>query len=200
MGVRGVTLVLDKVFGCNSWEFYRSCILIRLPHTISLSTICNLGTRQVLFTWFRVLSKHKVDRMLEKYALGISSDRESAFHSRLFLVEKPSGGCTPRIDMYLLSFFCSVEQVQGGDWNFGLCLVMLLVDLKKSAWYLFFSPKETLYQWNAPCFGFYKAPQVFDRLFTLVLTWAHQWGIHLLRYLDSWLVLVKSVPIMLDLR
>ena len=34
------------------------------------------------------------------------------------------------------------------------------------------------------------------RVFALVSEWAHQRGIRLLRYLDDWLVIVQSVPLL----
>ena len=42
------------------------------------------------------------------------------------------------------------------------------------------------------CFGLSTAPQVFTRVFVAVSSWAHARGIHLLQYLDDWLILSPS--------
>ena len=46
-------------------------------------------------------------------------------------------------------------------------------------------------QFKALCFGLLTAPQVFTRVFLAVSVWAHSHGIHLLSYLDNWLVLTS---------
>ena len=50
----------------------------------------------------------------------------------------------------------------------------------------------TVCQFKAVCFGLSTAPQVFIKVFAAVSAWAHSHGIHLLQYLDDWLVLASS--------
>ena len=45
---------------------------------------------------------------------------------------------------------------------------------------------------SMPCFSLFMAPQVFTRVFALILEWAHWRCVCLLRYLDDWLVIVES--------
>ena len=55
-----------------------------------------------------------------------------------------------------------------------------------------FLSEGSVYQFKALCFGLSTAPQVFTSVFAAVSAWAHSHGIHLLRYLDDWLVLASS--------
>ena len=145
--------------------------------------------------------------MLSKRAVEIVTDQSPGFYSRLFLVEKSTGGWRPVIDLSPLNRFvrqtrftmetaCSVlDSIRENDF-------MLSVDLKdayfqipihqSSRKYLRFILDGTVYQFRALCFGLSTAPQVFTRVFTLVSAWAHSHGIRLMRYLDDWLVLASS--------
>ena len=49
-----------------------------------------------------------------------------------------------------------------------------------------------VYQFKAFCFGLSLAPQVFNKVFTLVSEWAHRRGVRLLRYRDDWMVVAES--------
>ena len=53
--------------------------------------------------------------MLAKDALEIVLDLGPGFYSRLFLVEKATGGWRPVIDLSHLNGFCSANAVQNGD-------------------------------------------------------------------------------------
>ena len=55
-----------------------------------------------------------------------------------------------------------------------------------------FISNDTVYQFKALCFGLATAPQVFTRVFAAVSAWAHSRGVHLLLYLDDWLILSSS--------
>ena len=44
---------------------------------------------------------------------------------------------------------------------------------------------------RALCFGLSTVPQVFTRVFALVSEWAHWRSVHLLHYLDDWLVIAE---------
>ena len=58
--------------------------------------------------------------------------------------------------------------------------------------------KVYVYQVKALCFCLSAAPQVFIRIFSLVLEWAHKKEFRLLCCLDDWLVILESVPHLLE--
>ena len=60
---------------------------------------------------------------------------------------------------------------------------------RKLLWFLL---EGTVFQFKALCFGLLTAPQVFTKVFAAVSVWEHSHGIHLLQYLDDWLVLTSS--------
>ena len=145
--------------------------------------------------------------MLAKGALEIARDPGTGFYSRLFLVEKATGGWRPVIDLSHLNDFVQLTpfkmetvasvllSVREGDF-------LAYLDLKdayfqipihgSSRKLLRFMSEGTVYQFKALCFGLSTAPQVFTRVFAAVSAWAHTRGIRLLRYLDYWLVLSSS--------
>ena len=58
--------------------------------------------------------------------------------------------------------------------------------------FLCFVADGQIYQFHALCFGLSTAPQVFMRVMAPVSAMLHRLGIHMLRYLDDWLVLASS--------
>ena len=150
--------------------------------------------------------RQEVEKMLSKDALEIILDPDPGFYSRLFLVEKVMGGWRPVIDLSP-ERVCSPNSVQDEDSR--LCAsvrqrgdFLASIDLKdmyfqipvhqSSRKLLRFLLEGTVCQFKALCFGLSTAPQVFTRIFASVSAWAHSRGIHLLRYLDDWLVLASS--------
>ena len=151
--------------------------------------------------------RQEVEAMLAKGALEIARDPGPGFYSRLFLVEKATGGWRPVIDLSHLNDFVQLTpfkmetvasvllSVREGDF-------LASLDLKDSYFQipihgssrklLRFMSEGTVYQFRALCFGLSTAPQVFTRVFAAVSAWAHSRGIRLLRYLDDWLVLSSS--------
>ena len=145
--------------------------------------------------------------MLAKGALEIARDPGPGFYSRLFLVEKASGGWRPVIDLSHLNDFVQLTSfkmeivasvllsVREGDFLASLDLkdayFQILIH-RSSRKLLRFMSEGTVYQFQALCFGLSTAPQVFTRVFAVVSVWAHSHGIRLLRYLDDWLVLSSS--------
>ena len=145
--------------------------------------------------------------MLAKEALEIVPDPGPGFYSRLFLVEKATGGWRPVIDLSTLNTFIRqtpfkmetvasvLNAVQEND-------LLASLDLKdayfqvpvhpSSRKFLRFVSQGTVYQFKVLCFGLSTAPQVFTRVFAAVSAWAHTRGIRLLHYLDDWLVLASS--------
>ena len=142
--------------------------------------------------------------MLAKGALEIARDPGPGFYSRLFLVEKATGGWRPVIDLSHLNDFVQLTpfkmkavalvllSVREGDFLASLDLKDAYFQIPihgSSRKLLRFMSEGTVYQFKALCFGLSTAPQVFTRVFAAVSAWAHSRGIRLLRYLDDWLVL-----------
>ena len=145
--------------------------------------------------------------MLAKGALEIARDPGPGFYSRLFLVEKATGGWRPVIDLSHLNDFVQLTpfkmetvasvllSVREGDFLASLDLKDAYFQIPihgSSRKLLRFMSEGTVYQFKALCFGLSTAPQVFTRVFAAVSAWAHARGIRLLRYLDDWLVLSSS--------
>ena len=131
----------------------------------------------------------------------------SGFYSRLFLVEKATGGWRPVIDLSHLNDFVQLTlskmetvasvllSVREGDFLASLDLKDAYFQIPihgSSRKLLRFMSEGTVYQFKALCFGLSTAPQVFTKVFAAVSAWAHYRGIRLLRYLDDWLVLASS--------
>ena len=151
--------------------------------------------------------RQEVEAMLAKGALEIARDPGLGFYSRLFLVEKATGGWRPVIDLSHLNDFVQltsfkmeivasvVLSVREGDFLASLDLKDAYFQIPihgSSRKLLRFMSEGTVYQFKALCFGLSTAPQVFTRVFAAVSAWAHSRGIRQLRYLDDWLVLSSS--------
>ena len=63
--------------------------------------------------------RQEVEAMLAKGALEIARDPDPGFYSRLFLVEKATGGWRPVIDLSHLNDFVQADAVQDGNSRFG---------------------------------------------------------------------------------
>ena len=151
--------------------------------------------------------RQEVEVMLAKGALEIARDPGPGFYSRLFLVEKATGGWRPVIDLSHLNDFVQLTpfkmetvasvllSVREGDFLASLDLKDAYFQIPihgSSRKLLRFMSEGTVYQFKALCFGLSTAPRVFTRVFAAVSAWAHARGIRLLRYLDDWLVLSSS--------
>ena len=151
--------------------------------------------------------RQEVEVMLAKGALEIARDPGHGFYSRLFLVEKASGGWRPVISLSHLNEFVHLARfemetvasvllsVREGDFLASLDLKDPYFQIPihpSSRKLLRFMSEGTVCQFRALCFGLSTAPQVFTRVFAAVSAWAHSNGIRLLRYLDNWLVLSSS--------
>ena len=156
--------------------------------------------------WAQAL-RQEVEAMLAKGALEIARDPGPGFYSRLFLVEKATGGWRPVIVLSHLNDFVQLTpfkmetvasvllSVREGDFLASLDLKDAYFQIPihgSSRKLLRFMSEGTVYQFKALCFGLSTAPQVFTRVFAAVSAWAHARGIRLLRYLDDWLVLSSS--------
>ena len=151
--------------------------------------------------------RQEIEGMLAKGALEIARDPGPGFYSRLFLVEKASGGWRPVNDLSHLNEFVQLTpfkmetvasvllSVREGDFLASLDLKDAYFQIpihRSSRKLLRFTLEGTVYQFQTLCFGLSTAPQVFTRVFAVVSAWAHSHGIRLLRYLDDWLVLSSS--------
>ena len=156
--------------------------------------------------WAQAL-RQEVEVVLAKGGLEIARDPGPVFYSRLFLVEKASGGWRSVIDLSHLNEFVHLTRfkmetvasvllsVREGDFLASLDLKDAYFQIPShpsSRKLLRFTSEGTVYQFRALCFGLSTAPQVFTRAFAAVSAWAHSNGIRLLCYLDDWLVLSSS--------
>ena len=154
-----------------------------------------------------MLAKGPLEIARDPGPLEIARDPGPGFYSRLFLVEKATGGWRPVIDLSHLNDFVQLTSfkmetvasvllsVREGDFLAFLDLkdVYFQIPIHGSSRKLLrFMSEGTVYQFKALCFGLSTAPQVFTRVFAAVSAWAHSRGIRLLRYLDDWLVLSSS--------
>ena len=186
------------------WDGYRVPCLDSLPP---------LARSPVSFPTYRAGSPRslallqEIERMLAKGALEIVLDPGPCFYSRLFLVEKVTGGWRPVIDLSPLGgFVCQTPFKMETAASVLLSIregnFLASVDLKDAYFQIpvhrssrkllrFTSESDSLpvqgpvhRTVNCPS-GLY--PSVCSRV-----DWAHSRGIQLLRYLDDWLVLASS--------
>ena len=125
----------------------------------------------------------EIETMLTKGVLEIVPERDPGFYSRLFLVEKSSGGWRPVIDLSTLNQFVRQTPFRMETPSSVLLAVskgdfLASIDLKdayfqipvqpSSRKLLRFASNGTVYQFKALCFGLSTAPQVFTRVFAAV--------------------------------
>ena len=150
--------------------------------------------------------RQEVEAMLDKGALEIARDPGTGFYSRLFLVEKATGGWRPVIDL-TFERLRPADVVQDGNSRFGavICQRGGFSSFLGSEGCILSDPDPRIIEEavevhvgrdslpvQSLCFGLSTAHQVFTRVFAAVSAWAHSRGIRLLRYLDDWLVLSSS--------
>ena len=85
--------------------------------------------------------------------------------------------------------------VRQGDWMASIDLAEAYLQMPvhpTSRHFLRFIFRDTVYQFQALCFGLATAPQVFTRVMAPVSAILHSLGIHMRRYLDDWLVQSSS--------
>ena len=132
--------------------------------------------------------RQEVEGMLAKGALEIARDPGPGFYSRLFLVEKATGGWRPVIDLSHLNDFVQLTpfkmeavasvllSVREGDFLASLDLKDAYFQIPihgSSRKLLRFMSEGTVCQFRALCFGLSTGPQVFTRVFAAVSAWAH---------------------------
>ena len=138
------------------------------------------------------------------------------FSSRLFIVWKTSRSWRPVIALSHLLRFVDVSpfhvvtiqsvllSVRHGDWMASIDLEEAYLQVPvhpTSRHFLRFIFRDTVYQFQALCFGLSTAPQVFTRVMAPVSAILHSLGICMRRYLDDWLVQSSSrVSLLEDLQ
>ncbi|KAI2662214.1 ORF V: Enzymatic polyprotein [Labeo rohita] len=147
--------------------------------------------------------------LLEKGAIEVvhPAQSESGFYSRYFLVPKKDGGLRPILDLRhlnralmkrpfkMLTLKQILSHVRPGDW-------FLSLDLKDTYFhiqivphhrrFLRFAFEGVAYQYTVLPFGLSLAPCTFTKCMDAALFPLRQKGIHILNYLDDWLVLAQS--------
>ena len=130
-----------------------------------------------------------------------------AFSSLLFIVWKTSRSWRPVIALSHLIRFVDVSpfqmvtiqsvllSVRQGDWMASIALAEAYLQVPvhpTSRHFLRFIFRDTVYQFQALCFGPSTAPEVFTRVMAPVSAILHSLGIRMRRYLDDWLVQSSS--------
>ena len=148
--------------------------------------------------------RDEVKSLLQKRAIEeVTKDHpRRGFFSRIFLVQKRSGGWRPVIDLSRLNQFVlcphfkmetlnSIRQaLQKGDWVTSLDLKDAYFHIgihHRSRRYLRFIFEGKMYQFRVLPFGLSVSPYVFTRVLKSVLSHVRRQGIRLHAYLDDWL-------------
>ena len=148
--------------------------------------------------------RDEVKSLLQKRAIEeVTKDHpRRGFFSRIFLVQKRSGGWRPVIDLSRLNQFVlcphfkmetlnSIRQaLQKGDWVTSLDLkdAYFHICVHHRSWrYLRFIFEGKMYQFRVLPFGLSVSPYVFTRVLKSVLSHVRRQGIRVHAYLDDWL-------------
>ena len=148
----------------------------------------------------------EIEALIAKGAIGLAP-LSPGYYSRLFVVQKASGGWRPVIDLSAFNKFVKQTKFKMESNQSVLRAVqhfnrMISIDLRDaylqkpihpdSRKFLRFMVGDTIYQFSALCFSLSTAPQVFTRFMAPVSVMLHNRGIRILCYLDDWLVLACS--------
>ena len=148
--------------------------------------------------------KGEVESLLQKRAIEevTSMHPKRGFFSRIFLVQKRTGGWRPVIDLSRLNQFVLCPHfkmetlnsirlaLQKGDWVTSLDLRDAYFHIGihcRSRRYLRFVFEGKVYQFRALAFGLNVSPYVFTRMLKTVLRHVRRLGIRVHAYLDDWL-------------
>ncbi len=134
-------------------------------------------------------------------------DRESGFYSRYFVVPKKDGGLRPILDLRLLNRSVSrlkfrmltvkqvVSQIRSEDW-------FVTIDLKDAYFHVSILPSHRkflrfafsgkAYQYRVLPFGLALSPRTFTKCVDAALAPLRLQGIHILNYIDDWLIVAHS--------
>ncbi len=147
--------------------------------------------------------------LLAKGAIEIipSAQRESGFYSCYFLFPKNHSSLRPILDQRLLNRALMrrpfrmitlkqiLPQISLEDWFFSLDVkdAYFHIQIAPRNWpFLRFTFEGVAYQYTVLPFGLSLAPRTFMKWMDAALSPLRQMGIHILHYLDDWLVLAQS--------
>ena len=145
--------------------------------------------------------------LVSKAALELAPLPSPGFYSLLFVVLWTSGSWRSVITLsHLLRFQLGSIQsmllsVSQGDWlaSFDLREAYIPVPVHPASRpFLRFLLRDTVYQFQALCFGLSTAPRVFTWVMAPVSAILHSLGIRMRRYLDTWLVQSSSQESLLE--
>ncbi len=153
--------------------------------------------------------EQEVSSLLRKEAIEVVPplDRQSGFYSWYFVVPKKDGGLRPILDLRLLN--CPVRrlkfrmltvkqvmsQIRSEDWFVTIDLkdayfhVSILPSHRK---FLKFAFRGKAYQYRVLPFGLTLSPRTFTKCVDAALAPLRLQGIHILHYIDDWLILAHS--------
>jgi len=145
-----------------------------------------------------------IDILLNKGAVEIVIDITSpGFYSRIFLVEKASGGWRPVTDLSLLNTFIVIPRfkmmtsqpviasVNPGDWATSIDLTdaYFQIPIKTSSQkYLRFAWEGVVYQFKALPFGIATAPRIVTKVMKPLIRMLRISGIRSFHYIDDWMI------------
>ncbi len=135
------------------------------------------------------------------------SDIEQGFFFHYFLVPKIDGDLRPILDLRCLNLFLYkgkfkmltlktiMSQIQGGNWFVTIDLKHAYFHIQVVRWhrkFLRFAFGGKAYQYKVLPFGLALAPRTFTKCMDAALAPLRLQGIHVLNYLDDWLILAHS--------
>ncbi len=134
-------------------------------------------------------------------------DRESGFYSRYFSIPKKGGGLRPILDLRLVNHSVMrlkfkmltikqvVSQIRSEDWFVTINLKDAYFHrsiLSQHRKFLRFAFRGKAYQYRVLPFGLALSPRTFTKCVDAALTPLQLQGIHILNYIDDWLILAQS--------
>ncbi|KAL0195429.1 hypothetical protein M9458_009001, partial [Cirrhinus mrigala] len=156
-----------------------------------------------------LVMEQEVETLLRKEAIEVvpPQDRESGFYSRYFIVLKKDGGLHPILDLRLLNRSVMrlkfkmltvnqvVSQIRSENWFVTIDLkvayfhVSILPQHRK---FLRFAFRGEAYQYRVLPLGLALSPRTFTKCVDAALAPLRLRGIHILNYIDDWLILAQS--------
>ncbi len=187
---------------------YKLQFFHRPPHFngVLMSTVWERNASVLREEIHNILAKRAVDTVP-------LADRESGFYSRYFLVPKKDGGLRPILDLRplnrallkrsfkMITLRQILSHIRPRDW-------FISVDLNDAYFHIQVAPhhrsflrfafKGIAYQFSVLPFGLCLAPRTFTKCMEAALSPLKQSGMHILNYLDDWLVLAQSESALLS--
>jgi len=188
--------------------------IVREGYQIELLSRPPLSTDPIPMPWPRNSHKAQTLRseirsLVDKRAVEemFSPRLSPGFYSHIFLVPKKDGGCRPVFNLKPLNRYVAREKfkmktqrdvttaLHAGDWAVRIDLTDAYFHVPihlKSRHLLRFAlqmeDRVRVFQFRALPFGLTSAPRVFTRVILPVAKFAHLHGLHLIQYLDDWIL------------